>query len=748
MVSAPLERAHAAGVLSHRLRPWQLTVSLRSDTAIACGRRDPDLSEWTETLFVEQRRLWPVWLAVAFGTGVACYFALPIEPPIWTGIAALAAVVPACWLLRGRDALLAAGILLAAIAAGFLAGQIRTAQFDGRMLPAPIERALFVGVIDQIELQPAGQRVTLREVDIKDLPRDATPARIRVKTVVAQPELRIGQKVGGVATLSAPAGPAEPGAFNFRRQAFFDELGATGFGYGRLKILKEPEGTRIGGAALTVADRIHATRAAIAQRIRSQLPEATGAIAIALTVGDQTALRAADLNAMRDSGLAHLLSISGLHIAIAAGLFFFGLRFALAFVPWVALRYPVKKWAAALAIVAAVLYAGLAGWTPPTQRSLVMWGMVFLAIILDRSPISLQLVAWAAALILMFQPETLLGASFQMSFAAVFALVVVFDRLGPWFAARRQAWGEGATWDAKLFAIIGNACLWLATTVVTSFIAGLATLPFALFHFDRLSSYGVFANAIAVPLTAFWIMPTAALSLLLMPFGLEGWALQVMGWGCDVLLWVAHWVADWPGAIAVLPSMPTLALPIVGIGLLWLGMTRGRWRGLGAAAIVVAIAAAWMVPRPDVLISPSGKLVAFRTPDGDLMLSSNRAERLVRETWLRRNGQIRFDDIGDLQGSQEWLRCNETACDYAGRIRVVLSDAPAACNELELTVVPRAIAVGCSDSAVDQKDLAARGAHAIYFKNDGIEIVDTASIIGKRPWALPSLAVDDVGTDQ
>jgi competence protein ComEC len=707
-----------------------------------------DLSQWTETLFVEQRRLWPVWLAVAFGIGVACYFALPVEPPIWAGIAALAAVVPACWLLRGRDPLLAAGILLAAMAAGFLVGQVRTAQFDGRMLPAPIERALYVGVIDQIELQPAGQRVTLRDIDIKDLPRDATPTRMRVKTVVAQPELRIGQKVGGVATLSAPAGPAEPGAFNFRRQAFFNDLGATGFGYGRLKILKEPEGSRFSGVASTIADRIHATRAAIAQRIRGQLPEATGAIAIALTVGDQTALRAADLNAMRDSGLAHLLSISGLHIAIAAGLFFFGLRFALAFVPWIALRYPVKKWAAALAIVAAVLYAGLAGWTPPTQRSLLMTGIALLAILLDRSPISLQLVAWAAALILMFQPETLLGASFQMSFAAVFALVVVFDRLGPWFAARRQSWGEGASWDAKLFAIIGNACLWLATTVVTSFIAGLATLPFALFHFDRLSSYGVLANAIAVPLTAFWIMPTAALSLLLMPFGLEGWALQAMGWGCDVLLWVAHWVADWPGAIAVLPAMPAMVLPVVAIGLLWLGMARGHWRAFGAAAIAAAVVSAWMVQRPDILVSPSGKLVAFRTPDGDLMLSSNRAERLVRETWLRRNGQIRFDDIGDLQGSEAWLRCSEVACDYAERIRVVLSDAPADCSQPELTIVPRALAIACADGTIDQSDLAARGAHAIYLKDDGIEIVDAASTIGKRPWALPALAVDDLGTDQ
>ena len=548
--------------------------------------------------------------------------------------------------------MLAVGILLAAVAAGFLAGQIRTAQFDGRMLPAPIERALFVGVIDQIELQPAGQRVTLREVDIKDLPQQATPTRIRVKTVVAQPELRIGQKVGGVATLSAPAGPAEPGAFNFRRQAFFDDLGATGFGYGRLKILKEPEDTRFGGIAVAIADRIHATRAAIAQRIRSQLPESTGAIAIALTVGDQTALRAADLNAMRDSGLAHLLSISGLHIAIAAGLFFFGLRFALAFVPWVALRYPVKKWAAALAILAAVLYAGLAGWTPPTQRSLVMWGMVFLAIILDRSPISLQLVAWAAALILMFQPETLLGASFQMSFAAVFALVVVFERLGPWFAARRQAWGEGATWDAKLFAIIGNACLWLATTIVTSFIAGLATLPFALFHFDRLSSYGVFANAIAVPLTAFWIMPTAALSLLLMPFGLEGLAAAGDGLGlrsAAVGRALGRGLArrHCRSAFDAHPCPAGLSASAC-CGWAWraaAGAGSARWPSPSPSS------AAWMVPRPDVLVSPSGKLVAFRTPDGDLMLSSNRAERLVRETWLRRNGQIRFDDIGDLR----WL---------------------------------------------------------------------------------------------
>lgn len=697
---------------------------------------------WLDLILAEQRRFWPVWLTIAFGTGIAIYFALPIEPGWVVGIEAMACSAILAVLLRGRDALWCAAMIICAASTGFTAAQIRTALVDGVILPAAMERALFVGIVDQIELLPAGQRVTLRDVDIKDLRRDETPNRIRVKVVRNQPELRIGQKVGGVASLSAPAGPSAPGAFDFRRQAFFSELGAIGFGYGRLKVLKQPEEAGFAGYLAVVSDAISSTRAAIAQRIRARLPDATGAIAIALTVGDQTALRSADINAMRDSGLAHLLSISGLHIGLAAGLFFFSLRFGLAFVPAIALRYPVKKWAAVAAIVAALLYAGLAGWTTPTQRSVIMAGIAFLAIILDRSPISLQLVAWAAFLVLLFQPDSLLGASFQMSFAAVFALVVVFERLGPWFARRRQNWGEGATWDAKLFNALSWLFVWLAATVATSFVAGLATLPFALFHFDRISVYGIVANAIAVPLTGFWIMPFAALSLLLMPFGLEGWALTAMGWGCDALLLVAHWVADWPGAIVVLPALAGYALPVMALGLLWLGLTRGRWRWAGLAALAFGVATAWIAERPDLLVSPSGKLVAFRAPYGDLILTSNRAERLVRETWLRRNGQSRFDDIADLGGDETWLRCGEMSCDYGGeiKIRVLLGDLapnPEDCAGVALLVAGRSSnRIDCPAVLVTRADLLLRGAHAVYLEKNGARIETAAALIGARPWAV------------
>lgn len=705
-----------------------------------------------DAIIADQRRVWPVWLSIAFGAGIAVYFALPEEPHWSVGLVACAVGLVATLALRRLDVAWTIGILLCAMAAGFAAAQWRTAQMSGVMLPAALERALYVGIVEQIELLPAGQRVTLRDVDIKDMPRAETPARIRIRIVVAQPELRIGQKVGGVASLNPPAGPATPGAFDFRRQAFFDDLGAIGFGYGRLKVLKEAEEAgRLQSLIARMSDAISGARAAIAQRIRAQLPEAAGAMAIALTVGDQTALRSADINAMRDSGLAHLLSISGLHIGLAAGLFFFSIRIALAFVPWVALRYPVKKWAAVAAIIAAVLYAGLAGWTTPTQRSVIMAGLAFLAIILDRSPISLQLVAWAAFAVLLFQPESLLGASFQMSFAAVFALVVVFEHLGPWFAERRQSWGEGATWDAKLFNALSWLFVWLAGTVATSFIAGLATLPFALYHFDRMSVYGIVANAIAVPLTGFWVMPCAALSLLLMPFGLEAWPLAAMGWGCEALLTVAHWVADWPGAVLVLPALAAAALPLMAAGLLWLGLARGKLRWIGLAPLAFGLSSAWIVARPDLLVSPSGKLIALRAPSGDLMLTSNRAERLVRETWLRRNGQTYFDDVSDLTGNETWIRCGERGCDYgsAAKIRILLGDlAPSAadCMGISMLIAVQAqVPPSCPTIATLTKaELVARGAHVLYLDGESVRLEDTATAIGRRPWAA-SVAANESG---
>jgi competence protein ComEC len=216
-----------------------------------------------------------------------------------------------------------------------------------------------------------------------------------------------------------------------------------------------------------------------------------------------------------------------------------------------------------------------------------------------------------------------------------------------------------------------------------------------------------------------------------------------MGWGCDALLAVAHWVADWPGSVAVLPAPAGYALPLMAVGLLWLGLARGRWRWAGLAPMGLAIASAWTVARPDLLISPSGKLVAFQAPSGDLILTSNRAERLVRETWLRRNGQIRFDDIADLRGDETWLHCTAEHCDYGSpiKIRVVLGDVaskPEDCLGDALLIAPRsAERIDCpGGGALTHGDLLAQGAHALYVEGESVRIQDAATLIGNRPWLV------------
>ena len=255
-------------------------------------------------------------------------------------------------------------------------------------------------------------------------------------------------------------------------------------------------------------------------------------------------------------GLAHLLSISGLHIGLVAGILLFGLRAGLALIPPLALRIPTKKVAAIAALAATGGYVLLAGAPVPAQRAFVMTAIVMVAILTDRSALTMRLIAWAAAAVALVRPEAVLGASFQMSFAAVTALIATHEAL-----AKKRSRGPRT--------LASRVTRELAAVALTSFIAGTATAPFAAYHFHRLADYGVLANLVAVPITGFWVMPLAILAFALMPFGLEGWALVPMGWGIEAIIVVAQWVAALPGAAVQVPAMPSAALAVVVVGGLW-----------------------------------------------------------------------------------------------------------------------------------------------------------------------------------
>lgn len=674
-----------------------------------------------------ERERWVLWLPVAVGLGIGFYFALPMEPPWWPAVAALVAIVVGLVTARRRPGLRLLAIGLAAVVAGFVGAQARTLVVEAPILEKRIGPLTVEGRIVEVEPLGRGRRVLLDDLDLAGMAADERPRRARIR-VAGEPPLAPGNRIRIRAVLSPPPAPAQPGAFDFQRQSYFRGLGAVGFAMGRPQVMTA-DGE--GSAALAVAT----VRQRIGERVSGGIAGPAGAMARALMTGERGAIPEDVLAAMRDSGLAHLLAISGLHIGLVAGILFVGLRAALALMPPVALRYPIKKWAAAAALPGAAAYALVSGATVPTQRAFLMLGLVLLAVLLDRRGLSIRTVAWAALSILLVQPESLLGASFQLSFAAVIALIAVYEEIaGRRYRDDRRPRG----WPWKILLYVGGVAL-------SSLIAGAATTPFALYHFNRLAAFGVAANLVAVPLTALWIMPWAVVAFALMPFDLEALALAPMGWGVEAVIAVAREVAAWPGAVTLLPAMPAVGLFAVAMGGLWLALWRGRWRYWGVVGVVVGLASgAWVRP-PDVMVDDSGRLMAVRGADGALAVSSRRLGRFDAEVWLRRSGQEEAPALWPAAGTpgDGSLACDALGCIYrtAGHTIALVRDEGALADDCRLAdVVVASVPVRrpCPSATVviDRFDLWREGAHALWLAADGVRVENVNGVRGDRPWVV------------
>ena len=469
------------------------------------------------TIVAEERDRLALWLPVLVGAGIGAYFTLTREPPLWLGLVALVAAASIGWLGRRRPGVLVAAMAAAALALGFAATQWRAATVAAPILEKRIGPTSLVARVVSIDRFPAARRVTFDRPRIAGLGPERTPATVRVTFRGHEPPLKPGQWVQARVSLLPPPAPAAPGAFDFQRQAFFQCLGAVGFGLGVPQVTAE--GAEEGWDRFTLG--LERLRQNITERVLEGLDGERGAIAAAFITGERAAISEELMNAMRDSGLAHLLAVSGMNISLIAGILFVCVRAGLALIPPIALRYPIKKWAAVAAIPGAFAYALIAGATVPTQRAVLMITLVLIGVLIDRQAISMRLCAWAAAAILLTTPETVLGASFQMSFAAVVALVAVYEVFrmrGRFDVDAPRGWARAAAY-------------YLGAVALTTFVASAATTPFAVYHFNRFAVYGLLANMIAVPATSLWVMPWVVPVFVLLPFGLEGWALVPMGWG-------------------------------------------------------------------------------------------------------------------------------------------------------------------------------------------------------------------------
>jgi competence protein ComEC len=488
-------------------------------------------------------------------------------------------------------------------------------------------------------------------------------------------------------------------------------------------------------------------RAKLEAKVAAAIPGAAGAVAAALLTGSQAAIPPAEIAAMRDSGLAHLLSVSGLHMTIVMGAVFGVLRLLVALVPWLALRVNGKAVAAVGALLAGLGYTLLTGAQVPMQRCLVMAALVTLGLLAGRRALTLRSLALAAAAVVLVAPAEVLGPSFQMSFAAVLALAA------GWEALRGRLPAAGSGWRRRL-ALAGIGL------VATSILAGAATAPFGLHHFGRLQVYGVAANALAVPITSLLVMPAGMIALLLMPFGFEGPALWVMGQGVAAILAVAAHVAAWPNATPVLAPLPGPALAVMSFGFSWLALWRGALRLVGVPIMAGALAAGLSVPPPEVLMTADARLIALRTSKGVFFHAQPGASAFARNAVLRQMGAERAMPLpAEGEAASGAIACTPAACRFRpyrdGPEAVLFRTAPPArgtrsgeppdaavlaeaCGRAALLLATEPLRRRCPGSAViDRFTVWREGAQAVRLSPQGVSIMSERALRGARPWVPP-----------
>jgi competence protein ComEC len=670
-------------------------------------------------------RLLP-WIAIAFGCGIVVYFTADHEPVWWVALPLSLFGVMASVFVRRRAVAFPIVVGLTAAVAGFATAALKTAIIEHPVLHYPTTSVTVAGYVEVREERERTDRFVLRVERIDGNRINDKPQRVRL-SVRKGTAPAVGAFVEAKARLDPPLQPLRPGGYDFARDLYFQRIGASGFVLGAIKTAT-PAGAP--GVLLHASAFVQGLRDSIDARIRAVVPGDTGSIASALITGKRDAITKPVNDAMYISSLAHVLSISGYHMAVVAGVVFFVLRAFLALIPGLANRRPIKKWSAFVALIAAALYLVLSGAEVATQRSFIMIAIVLVGVMLDRPALTMRTLTVAALLVLVLAPEAVVHPSFQMSFAATLALLAVYQHGLPWTTA-------GA--DTSLGA---RVALWggreIASLILASLVAGLATTPYAAYHFHRLAPYGVIANLLAMPVVSAWVMPMGLLGLIAIPFGFDSALWRLMGYGIDWMDTVALWVASLPGAVGRMHAFGTgpLLLGTAGIVIVCLLKTPLRWIG----GIVGAIACLWAVstPRPDVLVAADGRSFAMRDASGQLVITRTGGDTFATREWLAADGDARLvNDPGIGKG---------IACDTAGCIGkladgrlIALAKMPEAfeedCIRAAIIVAQRDPPPDCAAFVIDRKLRREHGALALRRGESGF-IVEAARPQGfDRPWA-------------
>ena len=677
--------------------------------------------------FVEEateRRLFH-WIPVAMGAGILFYFAADGEPSLWYPLLLFLLFIGLAIAARHRPKAFVTCVALASVLAGFVSVQWRSLRVAAPRLEKPVYASV-AGHIEAIDFRPDGARMLVRVTAFENMAREATPLRVRV-TMRSKPVVAAGDHVTFKARLLPPPEPARPGAYDFGREAYFRSIGAVGSIPGSIAAATGPPAS----LSLRFFASIDRKRNELTERIMRAYGGQGGALAAALVTGKRDLITEPTNDALRAAGVYHIVSVSGLHMVLAAGAFFWTARALLSLWMEMALRLQVKKIAAMIAMAGATAYCLFTGSDVATERSLIMILVMLGAVLADRPALSMRNLAISAIVVLLREPETVMGPSFQMSFAAVAALIAGSE----WYQRHRHPPEDGPNdWFSRF-----TRHIWLAIagTIATTLLATLATAPFAAFHFQRLNPLGLIGNAAALPFVSLIVMPSAVAGTLLWPLGLDGPVWWLMGAGAAPVIGISKTIEAMSGSVRSVYAFGTGAMLLMALAICWatLWFTWIRWFFIAPAIIGITMAA--RAKPPDLLIDRSGQGAAFFSADGRLTILGQPSS-FTSAFWLQAAGDLRRTNDATLRAK---TRCDLLGCtgtDTSGRIVAWVKDArafPEDCQRAHLIITPLSVPDWCNDPMIaDRTTLASHGAMTVRWHNDTPAITSTRDPHTRRPW--------------
>ena len=670
-----------------------------------------------------------LWFVAFFAAGIVAFFSWRDDPLWWPApmLAVGAGVV--AWMMRRHLLLRVTAILIAAFAFGHVAAQIRTTMVAAPILEREMGPFVLSARVTDVEKRPDGNHVIVDEFVLPGVAGQRAQEKLRLTLPSTHGLPGVDERISVRVMLRPPALPVVPGGYQFQRALYFGGIGATGFAVGRWQL--EPS-----AASLSWRARAHAwteaLRRKIGDRITQAIPNEHGAVAAALINGEQSAIPDDLQEVYRVAGIAHLLSISGVHMSLLAAIVFLIVRRGTALWPWLALRADTKKIAAWIALAATAFYLVISGVSVPAVRSFIMVAIVFAAILLDRTALSVRSIAWAALVLMALLPDAIVGASFQMSFLAVLSLICLYEQ------TRLKI--EWRTRDGE-FRILHAAMIYVAGVLLTDIVAGGATSLFAVYHFNRIPTYSFVANAVAVPLTGVWIMPFGVLALVLMPFGLDEWPLILMGKGVELLDVIAAYVATLPNAQVHVPPMNVELLAAGAAGAVFVCLWRGNGRWIGLAPVIAAFAVPWITPAPDLLVDDSARVFAVTDEHGRIVSRPSRAGSFVKEVWSDRFGASTAQWPGKGVAAEDLnLGCDGSGCvltRHGQKALIAFSPEAVAedCGDVNAIIADSPSHFLCRQGKmIDRFDLRRNGGYELWLSPNGIRTRSVRDVVGTRVW--------------